>query len=92
MEIQDQKTINDIMLAIGEIKGKMDGMIQLQNVANGRTFKIEGKVELLEKRSDIQDGTIKGIGKTITIMNAIWGIFIGLGGFIVAFTTFWFKK
>jgi hypothetical protein len=56
---------------------KLDQQIQLQKVANGRTSKLESKVEELEMKYAKSSGHWSGINKMILIFLTIVGIVAG---------------
>lgn len=75
---------NGVMLAIGRLEGKVDGINQRLDTSNGRIAKIEAKTDILEERVDKQDGAFK-------MVNWMWAAFLGLGGVFVSALT-WFKN
>ena len=46
----------EIMLFLGRLDGKLDGLIGRQDIANGRTSKLEDRVNDLESTRDKQSG------------------------------------
>lgn len=56
---------------------KLDQQIQLQRIANGRTAKLEARVEELEKHSASAHGHWSGMNKTIIIVLTVVGIIVG---------------
>ena len=79
-----EKEHDNLVLSIGRLEGKMDGVITQMSIANGRTSKNEAKIDMIEKRQDKQEGAFKTI-------NIFWGAFIGLGGLIIAAISLWIK-
>lgn len=57
---------------------KLDQQIQLQRIANGRTAKLEARVEELEKNHASINGSWHGINKTIVIILTVAGIIAGI--------------
>lgn len=53
---------SDIMLLLGRLDGKLDGLIERQIQANGRTSKLEDRVDNLESTRDQQKGGLKVSG------------------------------
>lgn len=61
-----QENHNEIILSIGRLEGKVDtgflAVTQRMDTANGRTSKLEGKVELIEKQQARADGRLTAYG------------------------------
>ena len=73
-----------IVFQLGELKGIMQGVLTQMNIANGRTGKLEGKVEMLEKRSDMSEGALKAIADQSKITNDKKNIGINIWSVVVA--------
>jgi hypothetical protein len=66
---------NQIMLKLGQLDGKIDGILRRLDIANGRTEKLEGRVITLE----ISDGTqnVK-LGMWATILGSVGGFLLSI--------------
>ena len=61
-----------IMFAMGKMFGRLDAIDQKQAYANGRTGKLEERMNIAEKWQDTTDGKDIGISKlTLVILNII---------------------
>ncbi len=67
---------SQIMLAIGELKGLVNSILSYQNIQNGRTSKLEGKVELIEKQMARADGRLTAYGWVFGVVVALIGIIL----------------
>ncbi len=68
----------EIMHQLGVLEGKLDGVITRQETANGRTSKVEGKVELIEKQQARADGRLTAYGWVFGAVIAIGGLAVGI--------------
>ena len=75
---------DNIMTALGELKGLYTGILQQTTRTNGRVDKIEVKIESLEKSRDRNDG-LKISWREILG----WGT--GVGGVVIAIIALWLK-
>ena len=91
--IEAKMTTNSdsVLLAIGRLEGKVDGINQRLDFTNGRIGKLETKKDEFEKRIDTQDGVIKGVKSTFTLFNIIWGAVIAFGGLLIAGISLYLK-
>lgn len=83
---------DSMMMAIGRLEGKMDGIVTQMSIANGRTSKLEARIDNSDKRIDSLEKTREqGRG-----MKASWrellGWITGLGGVAVAFLTWYLSR
>jgi tetrahydromethanopterin S-methyltransferase subunit B len=92
------KNNDTLLMAIGELKGTITGIVTQMTVANGRTSKLEAKVESLEKSRDEDKGKIEAVKESRAIhvsrsslIIAATGVLIGLVGFISTFLSVWVK-
>lgn len=77
----DDTQHGQIMNKLGILEGKVDGILTRQDTANGRTSKLEGKVELIEKK---QAGTDSRFATAAWIFGATVAL-IGLAFVILTF-------
>jgi len=64
-----------MMFAMGQMVAQIKGLKDAQLVANGRTGKLEGRIDILQHESDISKGKDIGISKlTLVIFNVITAI------------------
>jgi hypothetical protein len=70
-----------LMFAMGQMVAQIKGLKDAQIVANGRTGKLEGKVELIEKWQNTNDGaqiTWGKIGAFLTVLIAAIALIVKL--------------
>lgn len=91
IEAKMNNNSDSVLLAIGRLEGKVDGINQRLDFTNGRIGKLEIKKEEFEKRLDTQDGIIKGVKSTFTLFNIIWGAVIAFGGLLIAGISLYFQ-
>lgn len=80
--MKEETQHGEMMKAIGIIEGKIDGINQRLDISNGRTAKLETKVESLEKSRDMQSGAKMNwreiAAGTVAVLSLSSGILIAL--------------
>ena len=69
-----------MMFAMGKMLGRLDAIDQKQAYANGRTGKLEARMDNVEKWQNTTDGQDKGVSKTWALIYAIAGLLVGALG------------
>jgi hypothetical protein len=68
-----------IMFVLGKYLGRLDAIDNKQAIANGRTAKLEERLEIVERKQNLNDGASITWGKIMTFL----GILIGAIALIV---------
>jgi hypothetical protein len=75
-----------MMFAMGQMVAQIKGLKEAQITANGRTGKLEGRIELVEKWQSTSDGRDIGISKlSLVVLNVITAI-VAVTALILKFT------
>jgi hypothetical protein len=72
-----------IMFAMGKMFGRLDAIDQKQAYANGRTGKLEARMDEAEKKLNVSDGASITWGKILTFAGVFFTILIAAIALIV---------